>query len=133
MERIRQAGAIAIRVHDGLSRVLLVTARRDPTAWVFPKGHIEPGETPVQAALRELQEEAGVSGDALGSVGSSSFRSGDEDVDVEYFLVHALTDGAAAEGRRRLWLDPAAADAALSFGDARRLLDRALAMWREAR
>lgn len=29
-------------------------------AWVFPKGHIEQGETSQEAALREVAEEAGV-------------------------------------------------------------------------
>ena len=28
--------------------------------WGFPKGHLEPGETPVQAAGRELAEETGL-------------------------------------------------------------------------
>lgn len=29
--------------------------------WVFPKGHIDPGEDALEAALREVEEEAGVS------------------------------------------------------------------------
>ena len=29
--------------------------------WAMPAGHVESGETPAQAALRELQEETGVS------------------------------------------------------------------------
>ena len=28
--------------------------------WVFPKGHIDPGETNLQAAIREVEEEGGV-------------------------------------------------------------------------
>lgn len=30
--------------------------------WDFPKGHVEPGETDRQAALRELSEETGIAG-----------------------------------------------------------------------
>ena len=33
---------------------------RDDGAWTIPKGHLESGETPFEAALREFQEEAGI-------------------------------------------------------------------------
>src|SRR5256884_3072023 len=33
---------------------------RSPGSWETVHGHIEPGETPVQAALRELHEETGL-------------------------------------------------------------------------
>ncbi|HVE31918.1 MAG TPA: ATPase, T2SS/T4P/T4SS family [Gemmatimonadaceae bacterium] len=48
-------------------------ATRCPTAWEPVHGHIEPGETPEQAAIRELHEEAGVAPDRLYVVRVSPF------------------------------------------------------------
>lgn len=57
-------GAIAVVAHDG--RVLLVKRKKDPNAntWGFPGGHVELGETAMDAAVRELNEETGVIGRA---------------------------------------------------------------------
>ncbi len=38
---------------------------RDRQTWEMPAGHIEPGETPNRAAVRELFEEAGVVNSSL--------------------------------------------------------------------
>jgi len=54
---INQSGAIPVL--DG--RVCMVTSRSGKR-WVFPKGVIEPGHTPGEAALIEAWEEAGVVG-----------------------------------------------------------------------
>jgi diadenosine hexaphosphate hydrolase (ATP-forming) len=45
-------------VFDPAGRVLLI--RRDNGEWMFPKGHIDPGEDALTTALREVEEEAGV-------------------------------------------------------------------------
>jgi len=44
-------------------RVLLIRHRNG--TWVFPKGHVEPGESKVDTAVREVEEEAGVQAVAL--------------------------------------------------------------------
>jgi len=48
-------------VLDAQGRVLLIRARnlRDQPVWTLPKGTLKPGESSVDAALREVQEETG--------------------------------------------------------------------------
>ncbi len=50
-------------VFDPEGRVLLLRHRSG--SWVFPKGHIEAGEGPLDAALREVEEEAGVEAECV--------------------------------------------------------------------
>lgn len=51
------AGGVVFR-WSGTAEVLLI---RDPYEnWGLPKGHIEGGETPAEAALREVEEETGL-------------------------------------------------------------------------
>ena len=121
--RVKQAGAIAIRGTGADVEVLLVRAKKNPRHWIFPKGHVESGETLEQAAMRELREEAGVVGEMLGPIGVSRFRSGDENVDVHYFLARAIADEPIRE-RAIQWLRFSEAREALTFDDARTHLDR---------
>ncbi|MEV6287414.1 NUDIX hydrolase [Kribbella sp. NPDC051770] len=49
-----------VLVFDSLGRLLLRYAELPARGgWDLPGGHVEPGETPQQAAVRELQEETG--------------------------------------------------------------------------
>ncbi|WP_436523159.1 NUDIX domain-containing protein [Actinoplanes sp. HUAS TT8] len=53
------ADAIVIAGH-GPARSVLMILRGDCSLWALPGGMIEPGETPRQAAVRELAEETGL-------------------------------------------------------------------------
>ena len=74
-----------------------------PTNWIFPKGHIETGETPEEAARRELAEEAGVVGELLGFVGETRFVNRDRRYHVVYHLFEPLETGLPHESREQKW------------------------------
>lgn len=61
----RSAGGVVIRRIGGVLHVLVI---RDPYKnWGLPKGHLENGEGPGEAALREVEEETGLADLKLGS------------------------------------------------------------------
>ncbi len=122
--RVEQAGGIIVRRDPaaGIS-VLLVRSRKDPALWIFPKGHVEPGETAEAAALRETYEESGVEGELLAPLGELEFHSGRELVRVQYFLIRPITEMPSPEGRDKRWFTLDEARRSVSFDNARRLLD----------
>jgi 8-oxo-dGTP pyrophosphatase MutT (NUDIX family) len=65
---------VRVVLSDREGRLLLLqrTAgdRRYPGLWEFPGGGIDPGETPPQAAARELREEVGLDPPPLAEWGS---------------------------------------------------------------
>ena len=58
MAMIHSAGAVLYTVIGGERRYVLV--REKNGSYGLPKGHVEPGETLAQTALREVREETGV-------------------------------------------------------------------------
>jgi len=120
---VPQGGAIAFRRDGAELDVLLVRAKQDARVWIFPKGHIEAGEDAAAAAVRELSEEAGVTGDVVGPVGAPlEFESGRERVSVQYFLVEARGEVSETDGREKAWVPIAEALRRIPFEDTRRLL-----------
>lgn len=52
----RSCGFLIVK-GDPITEFLLM---KHPKRWDLPKGHVDPGETDLQCALRELEEETGI-------------------------------------------------------------------------
>lgn len=92
MEETRhEHSAGGVIFEDG--RVLVIRMRnlKGEEVWTFPKGHLEPGETAEQAAVREVLEETGWETEVVSDLCTArySFMRGCAPVekDVRWFLV----------------------------------------------
>ena len=126
------AGGVVARREDGVIKFLLVTARRQPGQWVFPKGHIEAGESPEQAAVREVHEEAGVEARVGQPIGATEYRTARGVIRAQFYLMAFVSEGAPGEDRRRAWLTDAEARRALLYEDSRLLIARAVELTGQA-
>jgi 8-oxo-dGTP pyrophosphatase MutT (NUDIX family) len=74
-QRQTSAGGVLIRRADEGPEVLLASrrTRRGELVWGLPKGLIEEGESPEDAALREVREETGHSGKIREPLGEVSY------------------------------------------------------------
>lgn len=61
------AGGVLV---DGNEVLVIRHARGE---WVMPKGHLEAGESPEEAALREVREETGLGAEILGHLGETTY------------------------------------------------------------
>jgi len=117
-----EAGAVVVKVDRGIPLYLLVTSKRDRSHWLFPKGHVEAGETTAEAAIREAEEEAGVVGEAIDPVGSSQYQFEGKDIRVEYFVVRYLKEVPTSEKRGIRWCTYDDATRQFSFSELQDIL-----------
>ncbi|MDA8139338.1 MAG: NUDIX domain-containing protein [Desulfobacteraceae bacterium] len=129
MAQPTHSGAVVFESKDGQTQFLVI-ASSNGLHWVLPKGHIEPGETAEAAALRELQEEAGIDGEIVAPLGVRQFKKYEENAAAQYFLVKATGTVAAQECRALRWEDLSTAMELLSFAEAKEALQEGAAVLR---
>lgn len=89
-----------------LREVLLVSSSNCSQKWIVPGGGIEPGEDSKAAAVREVDEEAGVEGNLISLLGSFDNKDRRTRTHVYILIVERLKDNyleARTIGRCRKW------------------------------
>lgn len=71
--------------------------RRGRLLWSLPKGHLEEGESAEDAAVREVEEETGIRGRVLASLGSIDYWFVAEDRRIHKTVHHYLLEAAGGE------------------------------------
>lgn len=127
-ESLTHAGGIVLRGERGRREVLLVRPLARPEApWVLPKGHIEPGEAAEAAALREVEEEAGVVGSTPRWAGAVDFELGEARVICGFYAMEFGAEVGAQEPRDRAWVPVSEVGAVLPFPETVALIEAAVA------
>ena len=125
---LKQASAIPYRLRDGQPEFCLITSI-STGKWGFPKGIIDPGETPEETAIKEAEEEAGLDGRIVGEpVGQYQYHKWGTTLRVTVYLMEVTgveDEWEEAELRQRVWRRADEARAAVSRTELRRLLDAA--------
>ncbi len=69
------AGGLVLDRLGPLARGALIGRldRRGRLLWSLPKGHVEPGESETETAVREVAEETGIHGRPVGKLGTIDF------------------------------------------------------------
>ncbi|MGB2982813.1 MAG: bis(5'-nucleosyl)-tetraphosphatase [Candidatus Bipolaricaulia bacterium] len=129
----RSAGFVVYYSERPGERRYLLLRHRDGGHWAFPKGRIEQGEEPEDAARRETQEETGIEDVRIvpGFRAVSQYRFLRRGRAIEKSVVYFLAEASPADVRLSsehsdsTWLDSREARRKLTFEETRRVLDRA--------
>jgi 8-oxo-dGTP diphosphatase len=131
---LHSAGGIIFRRSGDLVEVALIATKKK-TVWTLPKGIIDKNESPEMAAVREIQEETGLTGAILEQIGEKSywFYLKDENAKckktVTYFLLEYIsgdTSNFSWEVDEARWFPIEEASGLLAYRSDREVLFRAI-------
>lgn len=130
------SGGVVYRLKDGEIEVILISPTGSRT-WGLPKGGLQEGETPEQAAKREVREETGVDGAIVTKIDDIKywFSSGRVKTrffkTVHFYLVRYLrgsTDQHDWEVQEARWVPIEEAEQMLTYENERRIMRKAASL-----
>jgi 8-oxo-dGTP pyrophosphatase MutT (NUDIX family) len=132
----REFSAGGVVVRGGEVAVIVPTRRAADGSRVLalPKGHVDPGETPIEAATREVREETGIVAEPVGELGESRYwyrRDGRTIGKTVAFFLFDYLEGDTADHDDEVeevrWIGLQQARTALSHAAEREMVELALA------
>ena len=136
VEEVSAGGVVVRRVGRRLEVAIIARYNRGGRLeWCLPKGHPEGTESHEEAAVREVEEETGIAGEVLASLGSIDYwftvSSHRVHKTVHHFLLRATGGTLTTENDPDheavdvAWVDLDVLNAKLSFPNERRIVDLA--------
>jgi 8-oxo-dGTP pyrophosphatase MutT (NUDIX family) len=113
-----------VKLQGSAPHFLIISTEVFPPKWVLPKGHIEQGESPEEAAVREVKEEANVDARIIAPLGYMKYTVNKKEVKIKFYLMMYVQDyKQGIRSRRQIgWHSFLDALALLSFEDAKQML-----------
>ncbi len=142
MSSEREVSAGGVVVHDAQVLVIVPTRRAADGSQVLalPKGHLDEGETVVQAATREVREETGMVVEPVQELGEVRYwyvRDRRKVAKSVHFFLFRLLGGDLADHDDEVlearWMGLLEARKALSYAGEREMVARALAIYEQDR
>lgn len=127
------AGGIVFDLAEQKLR-LLVIRQASHGGWVFPKGHLDKGESPERGGVREVAEETGIACEIVEELGITDYtfttKKGNlVEKTVYWYLMRPVGRTEATHAHEVLeqrWVPAGDAAALLSYDNDRELLERTL-------
>jgi 8-oxo-dGTP pyrophosphatase MutT (NUDIX family) len=138
MPREASAGGVVIREREGVLELAAIRPR-GREVWALPKGHVDPGETPEEAAAREVREETGLQVELEGPLGEIRYvyQFGGKKIfkQVNFYLfrciggeINQIDPKMRTEVERAQWVPLKAAPKVLAYRGEREVVSRAIAL-----